>query len=98
MSCAAGDLRHFAQRRINREPSGFLARRKFLEGLRELRHDGLGRKGDVIVVDDCHRPACPMLEGLGCVRKCMCVVLSQQNRGLPSFCCINLLCHQFANR
>ena len=35
---------------------------------------------------DCQRPAWPRLSGLVCVRKCMCVVLSQQKNGLPASC------------
>ena len=32
---------------------------------------------------DCQRPAWPRLSGFVCVRKCMCVVFTQQKNGLP---------------
>jgi hypothetical protein len=35
---------------------------------------------------DCHCPACPILSGLVWVRKCMCVVLNQQKKGVPAAC------------
>jgi hypothetical protein len=34
------------------------------------------------------RPAWPMLSGLGWVRKCMCVKLTQTNMGFPAFTCL----------
>ena len=35
---------------------------------------------------DCQRPDCPTLSGLGCVRKCMWVVLNQTKNGVPDAC------------